>query len=270
MEGNKRRRYSQNPVYMDSYAYRSRLKYWNAAYKAAFSILALIIVIAADSVEVSLFTAVYMGGLTVGAGKIRISDYIHLLLIPAAFIVTGGIAVLIQFGRGTDSMFLLPFFATNLYITKSSLLIFISLVCKAFGAVSCLYMLTLSTPMGEIISVLQKLHLPGFLVELMHLIYRYIFILLEINAKQKDAARSRLGYCDRKTAIRTFGSEIANLFVLSMKKSESYYDALESRSSTEECRFWEEKRRLLPSQAILQSVYLLSITIGYMCLQRFC
>lgn len=241
---------------IDAYACVSRLKEWNASYKEAFALLSILLVLLMDSIRFSLFTVLFMGCLSVGVGKIRLYDYIRLLLLPAAFIMTGGIAVLIQFGSGVGSLLSFPFLQTGIYITRGSLFQSLHLAGKALGAVSCLYMLTLSTPMGEIISVLRKLHVPGILVELMHLIYRYIFILLEINAAQKDAVRSRLGYCDRKTAIRTFGKELANLFILSMQRAESYYDALESRGYEDGCLFWEEKRKMTAGQAAWAAGYM--------------
>lgn len=253
--GNKKKSRHHRHVSIDGYAYVSGLREWNTSYKSIFAFASLIAVIASDTVPVSVMTMVFMGTLSVVTGKIRIDDYIRLLFVPAAFILTGGAAVLIQFGRGTESIFSTPFFFTDLYITKESLLQSAGLCCKAFGAVSALYMLALSTPMGEIISVCRKIHIPSILLELMHLIYRYIFILLETNARQKEAAKSRLGYCDMKTSFRTFGSEMANLLILSMKRSGDYYDALEARGYAGNCLFWEEKKGLTAGQLLWGAAY---------------
>ncbi len=242
-------------VSIDSYAYISGLKEWNTPYKVSFALLAILAVITADSPAVSIMTMAFMGGLSIGAGRIKPGDYFRLMLVPAAFIITGGIAVLIQVGTGAESLLRVPFFSTNLYITKESLGQSLGLFGKAFGAVSALYMLALSTPMGEIISTLGKVKVPSVILELMHLIYRYIFILLETNAGQKEAAQSRLGYCDMKTSFRTFGGELANLLILSMKKSGEYYDALESRGYEGNCLFWEEKKKLTKKQVFWGAAY---------------
>ena len=47
---------------------------------------------------------------------------------------------------------------------------------KALGAVSALYMMTLTTPLSEIIAVLRKAHIPKLIIELMNMIYRYILL----------------------------------------------------------------------------------------------
>ncbi len=236
-------------VSIDYYAYASGLKEWNVTYKVLLAISALLLVVAADSVPLSVMTALFMGGVSCILGKVKARDYIRLLFIPAAFILTGGLAILIQFGTGTDSIFSVPVFSSNLYVTRESLYRSLGVSLKAFGAVSCMYLLTLSTPMGEIIGVFRRLHVPNLVLELMHFIYRYIFVLLDINHRQKDAVRSRLGYQDGRTAIRVFGAEMANLLIMSMSRAQDYYDALESRGYDGSCLFWEEQRKL-PAGAV--------------------
>lgn len=55
-----------------------------------------------------------------------------------------------------------------------------------------MYMLSLSTPVNQLVLVLQKLHLPSLLVELMNLIYRYIFILIDAADQMQTAAKAVL------------------------------------------------------------------------------
>ncbi len=242
-------------VSIDYYAYVSGLKEWNVSYKALLAMAALLLVVAADSIPLSVMTALFMGSVSCILGRVRAGDYFRLLLIPAAFILTGGLAILIQFGTGAASLFCMPVLSTNLYVTKESLGQSLHVSLKAFGAVSCMYLLTLSTPMGEIIGVFRRLHVPNLVLELMHFIYRYIFVLLDINHRQKDAVRSRLGYQDGRMAFRVFGAEMANLLILSMSRAQEYYDALESRGYDGSCLFWEEQRKLTAGPVLVGIFY---------------
>ncbi|SHO44226.1 cobalt ECF transporter T component CbiQ [Anaerocolumna xylanovorans] len=242
-------------VSIDYYAYISGLGNWNTVYKVIFSLGALITVIAANSVFISAATIIFMLYLNVVIGKIHGMDYLRLLWVPAAFILLGGIAIMIQFGSGAGSLFSIRFFWTRLYITTDNLRLSLNTALKAFAAISAFYMVTLSTPMGEIISVFRKVRVPGLILELMHLIYRYIFILSDTNRAQKEAAKSRNGYCDLKTSFRTFSGEIANLFVMSMKKADMYYDAMEARGYEGDCDFWEEKKALTGGQLVYGFLY---------------
>lgn len=246
---------SHGHLSIDEYAYRSGLKEWNASYKVLFSMAALLAVIALDSIVLSGMTVLFMGILSCSAGKLKTRAYLKLLLIPAVFIVISGIAVLIQIGSGKGSIFSISVFSMNLYLTNESVKQAAALSLKAFGGVSCLYLLTLSTPMGEIIEVLRKFHVPNMILELMHFIYRYIFILLEINHRQKDAIKSRLGYVSRRNSLRIFGNEMANLFIVSMDKSGDYYDALTSRGYEGFCLFWEEKKAITKTQLVWGALY---------------
>ena len=83
--------------------------------------------------------------------------------------------------------------------------------------------------MTDIMGVLAKLHLPSFFIELMLLIYRFIFVLLETASAILTAQESRLGNRDFRTSVRSFGGMCTALFVLALKKSNALYDAMESR-----------------------------------------
>ena len=45
----------------------------------------------------------------------------------------------------------------------------------------------------------------------------------------KNSAKARQGYCDFKTSCYTFGSIASNMFIISLKKANAYYDAMEAR-----------------------------------------
>ena len=81
-----------------------------------------------------------------------------------------------------------------------------------------------------------------------------------MHRRQRDAVRSRLGYLDRRNALRVFGNEMANLLVVSMNKARDYYDALESRGYEGDCLFWEEKRRLTGGQILWGAAYAAAAT----------
>ena len=133
------------------------------------------------------------------------------------------------------------------------------LFTRALGAVSAMYMMTLATPASEMIGVLKRIHVPKMIVELMYLIYRFIFLLSDTHSQMKQAAVSRLGTCDFRTSCRTFGSTAGNLLVASLKKADTYYDSLLSRCYDGDLCFLEEEKRIRGSQAAAAAGYLLLI-----------
>ena len=100
---------------------------------------------------------------------------------------------------------------------------------QALASVSCLYFLSFNTPMPDILNVLRVMRCPRIILELMLLIYRYIFVLLEIASNLRTAQNSRLGNKDYRTSLKSFGALASALFIRAIKKSNALYDAMESR-----------------------------------------
>ena len=248
---------------LDYFSYCSLIRKWNSGFKVLFSWSALVFVIAADCVPVSVLTILFMGILTVWKGRIPFWEYVRLLKIPLVFILLSGFVIAFQIGGASGEAVLLPggvrlcipCFGTQWMIAKTGLVTACTLALKAFGAVSAMYMLTLSTPVGEILSVFRRIHMPALLVELMHLIYRYIFLMSDIWHLQKDAARSRMGYHNYKSAIRSFASGLSNLLVISLKRADACYDAMEARGYDGELRMLEEAHAFTREQAFWAAGY---------------
>ena len=138
-----------------------------------------------------------------------------------------------------------------------------NLVFKALGAVSALYMMTLTTPLSEIIAVLRKAHVPKLIIELMNMIYRYIFIMIDTHSRMKNSAESRLGYCDFKTSCYSFGQVASNLLVVSLKRGNNYYNALEARCYNGDLQFLEEEKQVKAGQVVMAVIFIIILLIWF-------
>ena len=110
----------------------------------------------------------------------------------------------------------------------------------AFSSVACLYFLILTTPVTDLLAVLRRLHCPWLLLELMLLIYRAIFVLLDIAGAIQTAQNCRLGNRSFSSKLRCMGQMLSVLLVRSLKKSSLLYDAMESRLYDGRIRVLEE------------------------------
>ncbi len=205
---------------IDYYAYLSKLNKLNSGYKIILGLITLILCIVYNNMWVSLIVMGVMSFLTVVVGGLPLIKYISLLTIPITFMLLSGIPIALDIG-----------------IIKTLLI-----MLRAFGAITAMYMVTLSTPSVEIISSMRKAYIPNIIVELMYMIYRFIFILMDIQNNMKNAASSRLGYANFKTSCRSFGMIGSNLMIVAMKKANVYYDAMESRCYEGKLNFLEEKK----------------------------
>jgi len=229
---------------IDFYAYASKIRHWNATFKVSLSVLTLILCILLDNPYVSVAVIIAMAYLTVVKGEISLTEYLSILAIPIAFILLGTFTIAIDFSKQPMGQYNLYLGFGYVFTSQAKLKTVVFLIVKVFAAISALQMMTLSTPSSEIIYVLKKAHVPKLIIELMSLIYRYIFILMDVYTKMKNSAQSRQGYCDFKTSYYTFGSIASNMLVISLKKANAYYDAMEARCYDGDLTFLEEDKNV--------------------------
>jgi cobalt/nickel transport system permease protein len=117
----------------------------------------------------------------------------------------------------------------------------LGLALKALAAVSCLYFVSLNTPMVAFLGALRRLRLPPFFVEVMGLVYRFIFLLLETTRTISLAQRSRLGYGNLRSSFRCLGTLVSMLFVRSFIRADALYTALLARGYESELKVLEPK-----------------------------
>ncbi len=246
---------------IDFYACHSRIRRWNPGFRTGFSMCLLLFCILADHPAVSCVIILTAAWITVGMGGLSLRRYLSVLTIPITFILLGSAAVAIDFSGQPVGDFNLYLFGGYLYLTGESLLKTLFLILKAFGAVSAMFIMTLSTPSHELFSVLRKAHCPSLIVELMHMIYRYIFILMEVQRNMRISAESRLGFRDFRTSCYSFGQIAGNLFIVALKKANAYYDAMEARCYDGTFAFLEEEYRANPRHLIAAGIYFAVLSI---------
>ena len=251
---------------VDYYAYASHMRSWNATFKVIFSMLCLLLCLILNNIYVSIAVILIMGYMTVVIGGLELDHYISMLLIPIVFLLFGSAAIAVGFSWNPVGQYNLNVFGWfYIYCSQASLWKASGLIFKALGAVSALYMMTLTTPLSELIVVLRKAHIPKVIIELMNMIYRYIFIMLDTHSRMKNSAEARLGYVDFKTSCYSFGQVASNLLIVSLKRGTDYYNALESRCYNGDLQFLEEEKPIRKNQvagAAVVVALLILIKIG--------
>lgn len=249
-------KYKQSKVYsIDYYAYLSAINCWNSTFKVLFAFFTILFCVIANHIFVSSFIFLSMSVFTIYKGKIPLQQYLSLFMIPIIFIIFGSIAIAFGVSILPIGQYKIHLQWFYLYTSDEMIKTALQLILKAFGAVSAMYMMILSTSASEVIFTLEKLHIPSIIIELMHMVYRFIFILLDVYCKMRYSAQSRLGYCDFKTSCFTFGKIAGNLFFISLKKANAYYDALTARCYDGKLLFLEEEKKVQPIQAVGAAIY---------------
>jgi cobalt/nickel transport system permease protein len=244
---------------IDILAQKSRLHMVPAGLKFWTALILMVLCICAKNPLVGLILAVAMLILTVAVGGLPLHDYLCMLALPVIFLMLSGLALLFDYSTVPDGVIRIPLFGGFLSVSRGAQARAMLIMSKAFGAVSCLYMLSLSTPMSEIIGVLRRIHVPAVFIELMYLIYRYIFVLLAMVRTMKEAAASRLGYVNYRTHVRTTGRIYSNLLAHSYRQANVNFDAMESRCFDGDIRFLEDKKNIRAIHVAVTACIIVSV-----------
>jgi cobalt/nickel transport system permease protein len=143
----------------------------------------------------------------------------HVVLAEGIFLAASvvGVAVSVRFD---------PFFiGMTSHGLDSALLLF----SRSLGCVLAMNFLALTTPMIDLVDLGHRLRLSPLLLDLMTLIYRFIFTLLESLERIHTAQEARLGYGGFWRSMSSAASLAALLFVDAYRRSARVQVAIEGR-----------------------------------------
>jgi len=240
----------------DVLAQISRLKNVNPALKFWTLLALMFICVASRNFYTGLFLTAAMFVIIIIVSGVNARHYAQAMALPVSFLMIGGLALLFEFSSGPTGILNIGAFGYWLTVGERSQSQTALVVSRAFGAVSCLCALSMTTPMPDIIGVLRRARCPDFFIDLMYLIYRYIFILISLHHEMRVAAASRLGFRDYRASLRTIGKIYANLLARSYQFAGRNFDAMESRCYDAGIRFFERPKRIAFSHLCVSMLFL--------------
>lgn len=161
---------------------------------------------------------------------VSLKSYLKFLTIPFAFTFLTCIFLLFFFPQG-DYIWNSGYWGIG--ITTYSYYISVLTFFRVFACFSSLGFLALTTPISDVMHVLRSCYVPQIFCEIAVLMYNTIFIFIDRTVTMRNAQKSRLGYLTTSIeAFKSFGSMFANLFIISLEKSETLQRSLDSRCYT--------------------------------------
>ncbi len=106
-------------------------------------------------------------GALLGPGGVPLRRYLRLLALPGTFLLLGALALAADLGPVPGDVLALPVPGGFLSATEAGQRRAALVTLRAFGGVSWMYALALTTPMAQLLELLQRWKLPKTLVELM-------------------------------------------------------------------------------------------------------
>jgi cobalt/nickel transport system permease protein len=229
-------------INIDTYAYSNTLKNVHPAEKFIFAMITLVVCLTSPTVITPLIVLALMaGGIIIKAG-ISGRFFVKLMFVPFSFLLLSILTIAFSISNNPTGFWLaINVGSLTIGIRLPDLATAVHLFIKSLGAVSCLYFLALTTPMTEIITVLGKMRVPVIITELMLLIYRFIFVFMEIATTIRRAQSSRLGYVSTKSSFRSLSGLFSALFGKVFLKSRELFDTMEARGYTGEIKVLAKK-----------------------------
>ncbi|WP_407354963.1 cobalt ECF transporter T component CbiQ [Methanolobus sp. WCC5] len=239
---------------LDDYAILSPLRSRNNWLKLAIVAFGILVGVSSSSPLVPFTIALCMSFATIYFGKIPVKFYFQILSVPAGFVLVSIIVIAFFFGEGVN-FFSFDFFGYTLGVNPEGLNMALLILARTLGGMSCLFFLSLTTPVIELFAVLKKAKLPDSFVEIAMMMYRYIFVFLDVAMGVKYAQTVRLGYRDFRTSFRSMVMLGTNLFIRSWEQGEKLYLAMNSRCYDGKLIMYDEKRPVKMPELLLTGAY---------------
>lgn len=213
---------------MDEMAHASPFRDWSPLGKLALAIALLLASLMASSIVIPLFVFLTGFVLLFVSTRLRLPIAIVLALLQGLLIFMLSALVIALVTPGVTAwtidlgLFMLVFSEEGL---RLGLLIFL----RAVAGVTVMLFFATSTPIPYLANALRQMRMPKEMVELVILIYRYAFLLLEQMEVMYTAAQCRLGFRGGKNKIRTSSKIAVGMFIRSLDVAERSQVALDCR-----------------------------------------
>ena len=248
---------------LEYYSYNSKINSWNPHLKFWYSMVLIVLGIILSNIYISISIVFICGFITIFLGKISLKKYIDFFKVPIIFLLISVAVININFSKNITDFYYFNVGDLYIYTTDENIKKSCILFWRALSGVSSMYMLALSTPLNEIIYVMKKARTPKIIIELMYLVYRFIFIMRDSYKNMRKSIKSRLGFRDYRISLLSFGKIISNILIVSLRKSNSFYDAMESRCYRGEIRFFIKEKRINKKVIIEMGLSIIYLIVLY-------
>jgi len=231
---------------VDTAAYRSRMLRWSPLAKLFLVLSLLVLNIASPSIWMSVVSGII--GLTLflyGSSLRPPAIMMRLFVYAQVFIIVG--ALIFAVVTPGETVVSVKMFIFTINFTDAGISFALLIYARATAALLLMFSFAVSTPVPHLAAALKRLRLPDVFVEMMVLIYRYTFLLMESAERMRLAAECRFGYSGFGRSIRTTSKLTVGVFIRSLDTAEKGQGTLQCRNYKGEFRSlsgYDERNRM--------------------------
>lgn len=221
---------------MDALAYGSRMLMWAPLGKLFLVIVILVVDLFSKSIIVPIAVLVLGLCLMAYSTNFKLPKIVGIMIAESILIIALGAAMVSILPTGVDSPVIWEWhpFGLNFMMTHDSFNYAFLIFLRALAGVTLMIAFSTSTPIPHLANSLRQLRIPADIVEIVILIYRYSFLLLEQLQVKWNAAKSRLGFSTYRRSFHTTAKIMVNVFTSSLEIVDRSSVALGCRNFTGE------------------------------------
>jgi len=204
---------------VDELAYRSAALRWSPAGKFLFALSLLVASLMASTLLVPLLVLIIGVALLGYSVRFRFPKVIGLIILEGVgIIVIGGLVIAIV--TPGDVIWALDLLMFKITFSDAGLATATLVTLRALAGISVMLFFATSTPIPHFADMLVRLKVPKEFAEMMVMVYRYSFMLLDEAGRMHLAAQCRLGFRGRMNTLRTYAKMMVGMFIRSMETAE--------------------------------------------------
>ena len=231
-------------IQMDALAYSSRMLNWAPLGKLLLVIVVLIANVMTDSVVTALVVLAIGLALMAYSTNMRIPFMLGVAIGEAILILIVACGIIsINGDTSQPCIWRADFLWLDLYMTADSFNQAWLVMIRAVAGITVMMAFATSTPIPHLAQALRQIRIPDEICEIVVLIYRYAFLLLERMDTMWSAANSRLGFSGFKRSMKTIASIAVGIFTSSMNMADKAQVSLECRGYRGYFPIWNRPQR---------------------------
>ena len=217
-------------IQMDALAYSSRMLNWPPLGKLLLVIAVLVVNVMTSSVITAVAVLIFGLALMAYSTNMRIPFMLGVAIGEAILILIVACGIISVNGDTSQPcVWSADFLWMDFYMTVDSFNQAWLVMIRAIAGITVMMAFATSTPIPHLAQALRQIRIPDEICEIVVLIYRYAFLLLERLDTMWSAAGSRLGFSGFRRTMKTTASIAVGIFTSSMNLADKAQVSLDCR-----------------------------------------
>ncbi|MEW9700180.1 cobalt ECF transporter T component CbiQ [Paenibacillus sp. SI8] len=224
---------------IDTLSYRNSLRAVSPMWKCGFAaVLLLLSYLSHPAVQILL--SLWMMLWTIGYARIPLKYYFLVIGTACLFYSASLPALIVEIRPSQDTLKassdIISYTCMNwtAFVSSTGLLLAGKLLLRVLASLSCMTFIMFSTPFSELLQVMKRLRIPSLVIEIMLIMYRFLFILSETAHDMFVAQKARGGQSSFRSKLKDTAILIVRMFMKAMQRYKALFNGLLSRGFTDD------------------------------------